>query len=75
MFGFLKKKGGEAVSPPADPAATTETPEQSLSWRERLFGGLARTRAQLGGKLNNVDVPIRHRLGTPWVGAFDQLER
>ncbi|MCE1171437.1 signal recognition particle-docking protein FtsY [Azovibrio restrictus] len=54
MFGFLKKKGGEAVSPPADPAATTETPEQSLSWRERLFGGLARTRAQLGGKLKTI---------------------
>jgi len=30
--------------------------------------------AQLGGKLNNVDVPIRHRLGTPWVGAFQQLK-
>ena len=31
--------------------------------------------AQLGGKLNNVDVPIRHRLGTPWVGAFQQLNK
>ncbi len=30
--------------------------------------------AKLGGKLNNVDVPARHRLGTPWVGAFQQLK-
>ena len=29
---------------------------------------IALTVAQLGGKLNNVDVPVRHRLGTPWEG-------
>ena len=34
---------------------------------------IAKTVAQLGGKLNHVDVPARHRLGTPWVGAYDQL--
>lgn len=31
--------------------------------------------AQLGGKLNNVDVPVRHRLGTPWEGAFQHLQK
>lgn len=31
--------------------------------------------AQLGGKLNNIDVPVRHRLGTPWEGAFEQLKK
>ncbi len=35
---------------------------------------IAMTIAQLGGKLNNVDVPARNRLGTPWDGAFQQLQ-
>ena len=52
MFGFLKKsadaKGAAADSaPPAPPA-----PERS--WRERLKAGLARTRAQFGGKLKSI---------------------
>lgn len=34
---------------------------------------IALTVAQLGGKLNHVDVPARHRLGTPWVGAYKHL--
>jgi len=52
MFSFLKKKGdapAEAIATPtapADPAAT--------SWRQRLFAGLSRTRAQLGGKLKSL---------------------
>lgn len=29
---------------------------------------------QMGGKFNNVDVPVRNRLGEPWVGAFQQLK-
>ena len=48
MFSFLKKSG-ESVSPPVIPATETTS-----SWRERLFKGLARTRAQLGGKLKSV---------------------
>lgn len=35
---------------------------------------IAMTVAQLGQKLNNVDVPVRHRLGTPWEGAFQHLK-
>jgi hypothetical protein len=35
---------------------------------------IAMSVAKLGGKLNNVDVPIRHRLGEPWVGAFSHLK-
>lgn len=57
MFGFLKKKGGDAAAESATEsvqAAPSETPEKSLSWRERLFGGLAKTRAQLGGKLKSI---------------------
>lgn len=34
---------------------------------------IALTVAQLGSKLNNVDVPARNRLGTPWVGAYKHL--
>jgi len=45
MFSFLKKK-----NQPESPAAATSTP----SWRERLFSGLSRTRAQLGGKLKSI---------------------
>lgn len=34
---------------------------------------IALTVAQLGSKLNNVDVPARNRLGTPWIGAYKHL--
>ena len=43
MFGFLKK----SADAPANAAP-------ALSWRERLKAGLARTRAQLGGKLKTI---------------------
>ena len=56
MFGVLKK--GDKTPSPADvgtPAADTpETPAPAKSWRERLFSGLARTRAQIGGKLKGI---------------------
>ena len=47
MFGFLKKSADA-------PAATPENAAPTLSWRERLKAGLARTRAQLGGKLKTI---------------------
>ncbi len=47
MFGFLKKKDGDEVA--AAPAA-----EAKLSWAGRLRAGLAKTRAQLGGRLAGV---------------------
>ena len=48
MFGFLKKS--------ADPAPDTPVTAQpsAPSWRERLMAGLARTRAQLGGRLKSI---------------------
>lgn len=30
--------------------------------------------AKLTEKLNDVDVPKRNRLGTPWIGAWDELK-
>ncbi|GBG03418.1 signal recognition particle receptor FtsY [Azospira sp. I13] len=64
MFGFLKRSGKDAdnvsptaaaVAPVPEPIDTPqESPEKALSWRERLFAGLSRTRAQLGGKLKSV---------------------
>jgi fused signal recognition particle receptor len=50
MFGFLKKGGATSAAP--TPTAEAATPQKS--WRERLFSGLARTRAQLGGKLKSI---------------------
>ena len=47
MFGFLKKS-------PAAPPAETVSARPELSWRERLKAGLARTRAQFGGKLKSM---------------------
>ncbi|MCK6390053.1 MAG: signal recognition particle-docking protein FtsY [Azonexus sp.] len=48
MFSFLKKSTSDAT--PATPAPENAAP----SWRERLFKGLAKTRAQLGGKLKSL---------------------
>ncbi|MFT3849041.1 MAG: signal recognition particle-docking protein FtsY [Propionivibrio sp.] len=47
MFGFLKKSTG---APETAPPTGTHEP----SWRERLKAGLARTRAQFGGKLKSM---------------------
>ena len=53
MFSFLKKNKPEpAAAPAAEAAETPEAPK--LSWRERLFKGLAKTRAQWGGKLKSI---------------------
>ena len=68
MFSFLKKSKPAAATDPASPAtgpvadatpapaaapvSAAEAPK--LSWRERLFKGLAKTRAQLGGKLKSL---------------------
>jgi fused signal recognition particle receptor len=56
MFGFLKKSPGEPKKPPAptDIAAAAPAPAPAPSWRERLKAGLARTRAQFGGKLKTI---------------------
>ncbi|QWT46660.1 signal recognition particle-docking protein FtsY [Azospira inquinata] len=52
MFGFLKKSATDTST--ATPEAGADAAPAALSWRERLFKGLARTRAQLGGKLKAV---------------------
>lgn len=51
MFGFLKKAPEPAASEPQAPAAPA-TP--ASNWRERLKAGLARTRAQFGGRLKSI---------------------
>lgn len=35
---------------------------------------VAKTAAEIAQKLGNVKVPQRHRLGTPWVGAWEKLQ-
>ena len=59
MFGFLKKSGKDAAPPAEAPApeavaAPAQEPEKTLSWRERLFAGLSRTRSQFGGRLKSI---------------------
>ncbi|MFC5299859.1 signal recognition particle-docking protein FtsY [Azospira restricta] len=46
MFGFLKK--------PTDNGSAAPDAAAAPSWRERLKAGLARTRAQFGGKLKSI---------------------
>jgi hypothetical protein len=45
--------------------------EQAL--RAEDWGTVAMTSAQVAQKLMKIDVPQRHRLGTPWVGAWASL--
>lgn len=52
MFSFLKKTSSDAKPEVSAAAAPAETPKPS--WRERLFHGLAKTRAQWGGKLKTI---------------------
>jgi fused signal recognition particle receptor len=47
MFGFLKKSADSQTTAPASVASEP-------SWRERLKVGLARTRAQFGGRLKSI---------------------
>ena len=56
MFSFLKKSAPDTKAEvPAAPApASAAPPAAAPTWRERLFKGLAKTRAQLGGKLKNI---------------------
>ena len=60
MFSFLKKTPPPApadvptVAPATAPPQPDAKPTAAPSWRERLFQGLARTRAQWGGKLKSV---------------------
>lgn len=39
------------------------------------WGTIAMTVAKVGGRLNGVDVPVRHKLGTPWEGAYRHLTK
>ena len=52
MFGFLKKSPDSAPTRATDAEDAVNAP--TASWRQRLKAGLARTRAQLGGKLKTL---------------------
>jgi len=30
--------------------------------------------AQVGSKFSDIHIPVRHRVGTPWVGAWEQMK-
>jgi len=38
------------------------------------WGAVAQVAATTGQKLMKVSVPVRHKIGTPWVGAYQQLQ-
>ncbi len=54
MFGFLKKSAGEQSALAGPPPAETADRPAVASWQQRLKIGLARTRAQFGGKLKSL---------------------
>lgn len=39
------------------------------------WASIAATTAKVAIKVNSVNVPQRHRLGTPWVGAYQKLTK
>ena len=39
------------------------------------WGAVAQVAATIGQKLMKVSVPVRHKIGTPWVGAYQQLQK
>ena len=39
------------------------------------WGGVAMTAVKIGQKFNKVTIAEHHRLGTPWVGAYKQLNK
>jgi len=39
------------------------------------WAAVAQAAAQVAGRLNRITVPARHRLGRPWVGAWDELRK
>jgi hypothetical protein len=55
-------------------------------WAGRLGGAMrqavlsenwakvAEVAVQVAGKLSHVQVPVNHRLGTPWVGAYQRMK-
>jgi hypothetical protein len=38
------------------------------------WAGVARTAAQVAEKLGDTKVPVRHKLGAPWTGAWGKLK-
>jgi hypothetical protein len=37
--------------------------------------GVAQAAAMIAQKLNKITVPVKHRLGQPWVGAWNELQK
>lgn len=54
MFGFLKKPAAADAAAPTSPAPDAADAARAPSWRERLKAGLARTRAQFGGRIKSL---------------------
>ncbi|MBN8449781.1 MAG: signal recognition particle-docking protein FtsY [Candidatus Accumulibacter sp.] len=54
MFGFLKKSPGQQPTPAGSLIVDSVTPMAPAPWRQRLKAGLARTRAQFGGRLRTL---------------------
>jgi hypothetical protein len=54
-------------------AKLAETLYQALMKAD--WGGVAQAAVQIAMKLNKIEVSPNHRLGTPWVGAWNALQR
>lgn len=55
--------------------AGTTARKMRTALEDENWGGIAVSAATIAQKLNKVTVPERHRLGTPWVGAFHQYKK
>jgi hypothetical protein len=51
--------------------STAKTLRKAL--KDENWATIAQSVATIGTRLGSVKVPQRHRLGTPWVGAFEKL--
>ena len=75
------KVGAQEIKPPEKTALSPLTLEQVLGGGLRQavladdWAQVAGLSAQVAEKVQSVKLPQRHRLGTPWVGAWAKLRQ
>jgi len=54
----------------------TKTTAESLAQAllDEAWDDVPKYLAQVGSKFSDIHIPVRHRVGTPWVGAWEQMK-